>query len=203
LAGIVIILSLFLNDHAPTIIFLPDTTKYNEEELIALLKGGDESAFAYLYDNYSAALYGIIYRIINNNQVAEDVLQEAFVKIWNNFSSYNASKGRLFTWMVNIARNLSIDTTRGKSYKQQMKIQSNENAVTNASNHINENDRFDSLGLRQQLSALKEDQKQIIELAYFEGFTQNEISQKLGIPLGTVKTRMRTAILELKKILQP
>ena len=199
----VIILSLFLNDHVPTIIFLPDTTKYNEEELIALLKGGDESAFAYLYDNYSAALYGIIYRIINNNQVAEDVLQEAFVKIWNNFSSYNASKGRLFTWMVNIARNLSIDTTRGKSYKQQMKIQSNENAVTNASNRVNENERFDLLGVRQQLTALKEDQKQIIDLAYFQGFTQNEISQKLGIPLGTVKTKIRTAILELKKILQP
>lgn len=198
-----IILSLFLNDHAPTIIFLPDTIKYNEEELIALLKGGDESAFAYLYDNYSAALYGIIYRIINNNQLAEDVLQEAFVKIWNNFSSYDASKGRLFTWMVNIARNLSIDTTRGKSYKQQMKIQSNENAVTNASNRVNENERFDLLGVRQQLTALKEDQKQIIDLAYFQGFTQNEISQKLGIPLGTVKTKIRTAILELKKILQP
>jgi RNA polymerase sigma-70 factor (ECF subfamily) len=199
----VIILSLFLNDHAPTIIFLPDTIKYNEEELIALLKGGDESAFAYLYDNYSAALYGIIYRIINNNQLAEDILQEAFVKIWNNFSSYDASKGRLFTWMVNIARNLSIDTTRGKSYKQQMKIQSNENAVTNASNRVNENERFDLLGVRQQLTALKEDQKQIIDLAYFQGFTQNEISQKLGIPLGTVKTKIRTAILELKKILQP
>ena len=199
----VIILSLFLNDHVPTIIFLPDTTKYNEEELIALLKGGDESAFAYLYANYSAALYGIIYRIINNNQLAEDILQEAFVKIWNNFSSYDASKGRLFTWMVNIARNLSIDTTRGKSYKQQMKIQSNENAVTNASNRVNENERFDLLGVRQQLTALKEDQKQIIDLAYFEGFTQNEISQKLGIPLGTVKTKIRTAILELKKILQP
>ena len=199
----VIILSLFLNDHVPTIIFLPDTTKYNEEELIALLKGGDESAFAYLYDNYSAALYGIIYRIINNNQLAEDILQEAFVKIWNNFSSYDASKGRLFTWMVNIARNLSIDTTRGKSYKQQMKIQSNENAVTNASNRVNENERFDLLGVRQQLTALKEDQKQIIDLAYFQGFTQNEISQKLGIPLGTVKTKIRTAILELKKILQP
>lgn len=198
-----IILSLFLNDHVPTIIFLPDTIKYNEEELIALLKGGDESAFAYLYDNYSAALYGIIYRIINNNQLAEDILQEAFVKIWNNFSSYDASKGRLFTWMVNIARNLSIDTTRGKSYKQQMKIQSNENAVTNASNRVNENERFDLLGVRQQLTALKEDQKQIIDLAYFQGFTQNEISQKLGIPLGTVKTKIRTAILELKKILQP
>ena len=112
-------------------------------------------------------------------------------------------KEGFFTWMVNIARNLSIDTTRGKSYKQQMKIQSNENAVTNASNRVNENERFDLLGVRQQLTALKEDQKQIIDLAYFQGFTQNEISQKLGIPLGTVKTKIRTAILELKKILQP
>jgi RNA polymerase sigma-70 factor, ECF subfamily len=182
---------------------LPDTIKYNEEELIALLKSGDQSAFAYLYDNYAAALYGIIFRIINNKEIAEDILQEAFVKIWNNFSSYDATKGRLFTWMLNIARNLSIDMIRGKSYKKQTKIQSSENAVTNASNSTNENDRFDTLGLRKQLTALKEDQKQIIDLAYFEGFTQNEISQKLGIPLGTVKTRMRTAIQELKKILQP
>jgi RNA polymerase sigma-70 factor, ECF subfamily len=182
---------------------LPDTLKYSEEELIALLKSNDQSAFGYLYDNYSAALYGIIYRIIDNNQLAEDILQEAFVKIWNNFSSYDSSKGKLFTWMLNIARNLSIDTMRSKSYKKQTKIQSSENAVTKVSNNTNENDRFDGIGLRKQLTGLNEDQKQIIDLAYFEGFTQNEISQKLGIPLGTVKTRMRTAIQELKKILQP
>jgi RNA polymerase sigma factor (sigma-70 family) len=181
---------------------LPDIIKYDEEELIALLQSGDQSAFAYLYDNYAPALYGIIFRIINNKELAEDVLQEAFVKIWNNFSNYDATKGRLFTWMLNITRNLSIDTIRGKSYKKQNKIQSTENAVINASNSTNENDRFDALGVRKQVSALREDQKQIIDLAYFEGFTQNEISQKLGIPLGTVKTRMRTAISELKKILQ-
>ncbi len=182
---------------------MPDTIKYNEEELVSSLKNGDQSAFGYLYDHYSGALYGIIFRIVNNNELAEDILQEAFVKIWDNFQSYDASKGRLFTWMLNITRNLSIDTLRGKSYKKQTKIQSTENAVNDAANNTNENDRFDALGIRKQVSLLKEDQKQIIDLAYFEGFTQKEISQKLAIPLGTVKTRMRTAISELKKILQP
>lgn len=181
---------------------MPNTITYNEEDLIALLKSGDESAFGYLYDHYSGALMGIIFRIINDHQLAEDILQEAFVKIWNNFSSYDDSKGRLFTWMLNITRNLTIDTVRSKGYKKQTKIQSSENAVGNASNNVNENERFDGLGIRKQVTLLKEDQKKIIDLAYFEGFTQNEISQKLGIPLGTVKTRMRSAITELKKILQ-
>jgi RNA polymerase sigma-70 factor (ECF subfamily) len=181
---------------------LSNTTTYSEEDLVALLKSGDESAFSYLYDHYSGALNGIIFRMINDTGLAEDILQEAFVKIWNNFSSYDPSKGRLFTWMLNITRNLAIDTIRSKGYKKQSKIQSSENAVDNVSNNINEKERFDALGLRNQVTLLKEDQKQIIDLAYFEGFTQNEISQKLGIPLGTVKTRMRSAISELKKIVQ-
>jgi RNA polymerase sigma-70 factor (ECF subfamily) len=140
--------------------------------------------------------------MIDNQQLAEDVLQEAFVKIWNNFSSYDPSKGRLFTWMLNITKNLSIDTMRAKSYKQQSKIQSSENVVNHQNSNINENDKFDTFGIREQVTLLKKNQKQIIDLAYFEGFTQVEISEKLGIPLGTVKTRMRTAVLELKKLLQ-
>ncbi len=181
---------------------MSNTITYSEEDLIALLKNGDESAFSYLYDHYAGALNGIIYKMINDTAVAEDILQEAFVKIWNNFSSYDPSKGRLFTWMLNITRNLAIDTTRSKNYKKQSKIQSSEIAVGNASNNINEKERFDGLGVRKQVTLLKEDQKRIIELAYFDGFTQNEISQKLGIPLGTVKTRMRAAISELKRVLQ-
>jgi RNA polymerase sigma-70 factor (ECF subfamily) len=181
---------------------LADNIKYSEEELVALLKNGDESSFAYLYDHYSGALYGIIFRMLNNEQLAEDVLQEAFVKIWNNFSSYDPSKGRLFTWMLNITRNLSIDTMRAKSYKKQSKIQSSEIIVDHPSSNINENDKFDMLGVREKVTLLKKNQKQIIDLAYFEGFTQVEISERLGIPLGTVKTRMRTAVLELKKLLQ-
>lgn len=178
-------------------------TKYPEEELIQLLKSGERPAFEYLYDNYSGALFGIIFKMINDQQLAEDVLQEAFVKIWNNFSAYDASKGRLFTWMVNLVRNLTIDTIRSKSYKKQAKIQRSDIAVDYLANNANENEKFDSLGIRAQVKLLKQDQKQIIDLAYFDGFTQEEISKKLGIPLGTVKTRMRAAISVLKKLLQP
>ena len=181
---------------------MPETIKYNEDELIGLLKNSDQSAFSYLYDHYSGALNGIIFKMISDQALAEDILQEAFVKIWNNFSSYDPTKGRLFTWMLNITRNLTIDTMRSKSYKKQSKIQSTENAVDSVSNNINENDRFDSLGIRKYVGLLKEDQQQIINLAYFQGFTQEEISKKINIPLGTVKTRMRTAILTLKKSLQ-
>ncbi|MDQ2720881.1 MAG: sigma-70 family RNA polymerase sigma factor [Bacteroidota bacterium] len=181
---------------------MPGATKYNEEQLIGLLKNSDPSAFAYLYDNYSGALYNIIYKMLENHELSEDVLQEAFVKIWNNFSNYDSAKGRLFTWMLNITRNLTIDTIRSKSYRKQSKIQNAENSVDNVSNNTNVAASFDSLGIRNHLTQLKNDQKEIIDLAYFEGFTQDEISKKLTIPLGTVKTRMRAAIMELRKILQ-
>lgn len=181
---------------------MPETIKYSEEDLVQLLQSGDQSAFEYLYDHYSGALNTIILKMISDQQLAEDILQEAFVKIWNNFSAYDSSKGRLFTWMLNITRNLTIDTLRSKGFKKQAKIQTTENAVGYTSNNINENDKFDALGIRKQTMLLKEDQKRVIDLAYFEGFTQEEISKKLGIPLGTVKTRMRTAISVLKKILQ-
>ena len=181
---------------------MPETIKYSEEELIQLLQCGDQSAFEYLYDHYSGALNTVILKLISDQQLAEDILQEAFVKIWNNFSAYDSTKGRLFTWMLNITRNLTIDTIRSKSFKKQTKIHKTENAVTSISNNFNENDKFDALGIRKQTMLLKEDQKRVIDLAYFEGFTQEEISKKLDIPLGTVKTRMRTAISVLKKLLQ-
>ncbi len=180
---------------------MPEIKKYSEEELIYLLKARDQSAFAYLYDNYSAALFGIIYKMLENKELAEDVLQEAFLKIWNNFSNYDSVKGRLFTWMLNITRNLTIDTIRSKGYKKQAKIRNSENNVDKFSDNTNAAS-FDALGIRKHLTLLKNNQKQIIDLAYFEGLTQDEISKQLDIPLGTVKTRMRTAILELRKILQ-
>lgn len=180
---------------------MPPIKKYSEEELILLLKTGDQSAFSYLYDNYAGALNTVICKLISDQHLAEDILQEAFVKIWNNFSSYDATKGRLFTWMLNITRNLTIDTIRSKGYKSQAKIQNSDIAVTTVNNNSNENDKFDALGLREQTMQLKEEQKNVIDLAYFEGFTQEEISKKLGIPLGTVKTRIRSGISGLKKLL--
>ncbi|MBA2248964.1 MAG: sigma-70 family RNA polymerase sigma factor [Chitinophagaceae bacterium] len=167
-----------------------------------LLRNNDATAFSYLYDNYSSALYGAVYKMLEDRELSEDVLQEAFVKIWNNFTNYDATKGRLFTWMLNLTKNLTIDTLRSKGYKKQSKIQNNENSVNEYSDKTITAERFDSIGIRKHLTLLKSDQKQIIDLAYFGGYTQDEIAKKLAIPLGTVKTRMRTAISELRKILQ-
>jgi RNA polymerase sigma factor (sigma-70 family) len=176
--------------------------KYNEEELVIALQQQDEQAFSYLYDNYSGAIFGMIYKMVNDKLLSEDILQEGFVKIWNNFSSYDPVKGRLFTWMINLTRNLTIDTLRSKGFKQQSKIYSDENSVNNISDGSRAAEKFDAMGIRKQLSLLTTDQRQIIDLAYFGGLTQDEISKQLGIPLGTVKTRMRAAILELRKVLQ-
>ena len=107
---------------------MPEILKYNEGELVLRLQHQDQQAFSYLYDNYSAALNGIIYRMVENRELAEDILQEVFIKIWNNILHYDAGKGRLFTWMLNIARNLTIDTLRSKSYKKQGKISNDENS---------------------------------------------------------------------------
>lgn len=181
---------------------MADVKKYSEEELVALLQNKDQQAFAYLYDNYSAALNGVIYRLVEDRELAEDILQEAFVKVWNNFASYDTTKGRLFTWMLNITRNLTIDTLRSKGYKKQAKISSDENSVSNFTDDNRMAERFDALGLRKQLVNLKPEQRSIIDLAYFNGYTQDEISKELGVPLGTVKTRMRSAIIELRKLLE-
>lgn len=175
--------------------------KYSEDELVALLKIKDPQAFSYLYDNYSAALNGVIFRMTQDKELSEDILQETFVKIWNNFSYYDPSKGKLFTWMINLTRNLVIDTLRSKGYKKQQKISSDENSVSYVKDERAGVAQFDSIGVRKQLEQLSPEQRRIIDMAYFEGFTQDEIAKETGIPLGTVKTRMRAAIILLRKLL--
>lgn len=176
--------------------------KYTEEELVLLLQQRDQQAFSYLYDNYAGALNGIIHRLVDEEHLAEDILQEAFLKIWNNFAQYDSNKGRLFTWMINLTRNLTIDTLRSKGYKKQQKISKDENSVINYNDKSYGADKFDTIGLHKQVANLKPEQKSIIDLAYFNGYTQEEISKELGIPLGTVKTRMRSAIMELRKMME-
>lgn len=164
-----------------------------------LLRRREKVAAEALYDMYSASLYGVILRIVNEETLAEDILQETFVKIWQSFSSYSADKGRLFTWMVNIARNLSIDKIRSKDFRNQNKNQDIENNV----NLIDENRsavyKPELLGIKELVNTLRPEQKSILELVYFKGYTHVEAADELGIPLGTVKTRLRMAILELRK----
>ncbi len=175
--------------------------KYSELELITHLKLKDSQAFSYLYDNYSAAILGVIYRMTENTELSEDILQEVFIKIWNNFDNYDTAKGKLFTWMLNIARNLTIDNLRSKSYKKQQQILGDENSVSNIVAETVGMTQFDIMVLRKKVGQLKPEQKIIIDLAYFGGYTQDQIATEINIPLGTVKTRMRSAIIELRNLM--
>jgi len=172
--------------------------KIPEEDLIALLSSQDRKGISILYDNYSDALYGVIHRIVLIDEIAEDVLQETFIKIWNNFDKYDATKGRLFTWIVNIARNLSIDKVRSKEFINSGKNQALENHVFDIGNET-ENFNPDHIGVRNLVKNLSPEQQLMVDLAYFKGYTQAEISEEFNIPLGTVKTRLRSAIMALRK----
>ena len=176
-------------------------TKYSEQELVALLEQRDNRAYGYLYDNYAAALNGIICPIVNDKELANDVLQEVFVNIWKKIDSYDSSKGRLFTWLLNIARNAAIDKVRSKGFrnsKQNLSIQ--DNAIVDIGPSVSQPD-IDLIGLKRLLLKLKDDYRKLIDLSYFQGFTHEEISKLLNIPLGTVKTRIRTALTQLKTMI--
>ena len=174
-------------------------TTLSENELILALRQKDKLGAEALYDMYSSSLYGIIYRIVQHEEIAEDLLQETFVKIWNSFSSFDSSKGRLFTWMVNVARNLSIDKIRSKDFRNNSKNQDIENNVNFIDEQRNTAINPEILGVKELVQKLKPEQKSILDLVYFRGYTHVEAAEELGIPLGTVKTRMRMAIITLRK----
>lgn len=180
---------------------IPIKTKYSEEELIALLKEKKESGFYHLYDNYAGALYGIILRILQSKEYTEDVIQDVFVKIWNSIDQYDASKGRFYTWMINIARNTAIDYLKSKGFQNELKNQRLPDFVYNTTELSTQNNT-DFIGFKTVLESLETDKQELIDLAYYQGYTQNEISDKLKIPLGTVKTKMRSALQKLRDLLK-
>ena len=173
-----------------------------QEELIKELLKKDDKSFTLLYDNYSKSLYGVIYNLIRNTEEAEDVLQEVFVKIWKNIDSYNESKGRLYTWMLNIARNTAIDKLRSKGYNNNLKNLTTDNFVHLLDHSAGMNNKIDMIGIQEFVKKLKPKCIKIIDLLFFKGFTQQEASDELDIPLGTVKTQNRNCIQELRTLLQ-
>jgi RNA polymerase sigma-70 factor (ECF subfamily) len=175
---------------------------YTESELVQGLKAKDQKVFGYLYDRYSPALYGVALKVLNDESNANDVLQEVFLKIWRNIDRYDESKGRLFTWMLNITRNSAIDTLRSKAHKMDQKIQDIGDDVHLYTGNLTVHPSVDHLGLSKVLEKLTKEQRIIIDLAYYKGCTQEEISKVLEIPLGTVKTRMRNAIIQLRNLLK-
>jgi len=147
-------------------------------------------------------LYGVILRIVHSKEYTEEIIQDVFVKIWNSISQYDSSKGRFYTWMINIARNTAIDYLKSKAHQNELKNQSIPDFVYNSADLSTTDDFPDYIGLTSMLEGLESDKKELIELAYYQGFTQSQISEKLKIPLGTVKTKLRNALIKLKDLLK-
>ena len=169
--------------------------------LVQRLRDRDEGAMTIFYDKYSPALYGVILRIVKKEETAEDVLQEAMVKIWHSFPSYDASKGRLFTWVMNVSRNLAIDKIRSRQYRVGSRTQPIEESAA-LRQAAEPSFRPEHIGLQEMTRQLNPDQRQIVDLLYFGGFTQSEVAEELNLPLGTVKTRARAAIKVLSKLIR-
>jgi RNA polymerase sigma-70 factor (ECF subfamily) len=174
----------------------------NEKELVSLLRQREKRGFTLLYDNYSSALYGIIRKIVRSEELAQDVLQDAFVKIWRGIDSYDASRGTLFTWILNVARNTAIDRVRSQEFKQTQGAQSLNGASPQLEGIAASYQSVDHIGLDKVLPMLRPEHQEIIDYVYFKGYTQTEVAESLGMPLGTVKTRVRMAIDHLRQILK-
>lgn len=173
-----------------TFIYLKRKT-ITSKHVISLLRKQDEQGLAILYDQYSAALLGQIIRIVGNQNIAEEVLQQTMLKIWNGFSSYDESKAGLYAWMSRIARNTAIDKGRLKSFQQNQKTESIDSVVYKRAADVQTNAAIDVDRLTKNLD---EKYKAVLDHVYLMGYTQAETSESLNIPLGTVKTRLRTAI---------
>jgi RNA polymerase sigma factor (sigma-70 family) len=174
---------------------------YTEAELVELLQQRDQKAFSVLYERYSTSLYGVILKIIPDEKEAEDILQVTFIKIWKGISTYSKEKARIYTWMLNIAKNTAIDQVRSKQGKINLKnaqsVQASQIANSQHAVHVN----YDAIGLSKVLATLSEEQQTILNLVYYEGYTQEEIAEKLNLPLGTVKTKVRQSLLKLRKLM--
>ena len=166
------------------------------------LKAKDQQSFSYLYDNYSGALYSIVLQVVPDRELASDVLQEVFVNIWRKIDSYDPGKGRLFTWMLNVARNLAIDMVRSKAYQNSQKNQVIPEPDFFDKAGTSTQQSVDNIGLKKIVHRLKTEHRVLIELAYFKGYTHEEIAEIEKLPLGTVKTRIRSALIQLRDYLK-
>lgn len=169
-----------------------------EIEIIRELKKQTELSFNKLHLNYSSMLLGVILKLVSSREIAEDILQETFIKIWRSIDLYDADKGRLFTWMSCLARNTAKDYLKGKNFAKSIRNDHIDSVFAQVNDFYYFRYNTDIIGLRDLVAVLSESQKQIVNMVYFQGYTQVEVSDELCIPLGTVKSKIRLAVKELR-----
>ncbi len=154
-----------------------------------------------LFKHYSGALMTVIAPVIPQKEIAEEVLHDVLIKVWTNIESYDSGKSRFFTWMARIARNAAIDKTRSKNFRKAGKTDGID-VVVSRRKELSQTPSVDHIGITTFLEKLDASHRAVIELLYLQGFTQAEAAEELSLPLGTVKTRSRRAILQLRKLLK-
>jgi RNA polymerase sigma-70 factor (ECF subfamily) len=177
-----------------------EQSQENDVELLKAIAAKDDDALGQLYDRYRLILFGVLMRILNNREEAEDVLQEVFLQVWRRAADFDENRGRPFTWLVTLARSRGIDRLRSLASRERVAIAEANERPEEVSDAASDAIRSERVGVvNSALADLPEDQRRPLMLAYFEGLTQSEIATKLGVPLGTVKTRMRTAMMKLRE----
>ena len=171
------------------------------EQLILQFQKKDVKAYEKLYNMYCDSISGVVNNIVKNDDVAQEITQDVFIKAWNKADSYSAKKGRFFTWILNIARNAAIDYTRSKKFKQSKQNHNSDFFVDILETSDSLDTATDTIGLKEFVTKLGDKCKAVIELLYFKGFTQKEASEELEMPIGTIKTRNRNCISELRSML--
>ncbi len=171
-----------------------------EKHIVELLQERNEKAISLLYEHYGDTLYGVAQKVVRDEEMAQDVLQESFVKIWKKSDSYDSSKAKLFTWLFRITRNTAIDKLRSTNTKTDKEIQMD---VSDVYNLGIESIRPEFMDVRENLEKIESKYQIVLEALFFQGMTQQEASEELDIPLGTIKSRLKIGLRELKKIYGP
>lgn len=177
-----------------------ESSNINEQNVLAALRRRDKDALRELYRAYSPVAFGVICKIVKKEDVAENVLQDVFLKVWNNIEQYDTSKGRFLSWILRIARNAAIDKVRSKNYQQDRKTSGLENSPVSNLAYTGA-PSTDNIDVRDKVNKLDTKYRVLIELTYFEGYSHTEAAKQLDLPLGTVKGRIRKALKELRKVL--
>jgi RNA polymerase sigma-70 factor (ECF subfamily) len=166
--------------------------------LITALRSGDQSALATLYDRYSSLVYSVALRVLQDTAAAEDVLQDIFMQLWRNPGAFDASRGNMAAWLAVIARHRAIDALRRRRPENELDAMT----VSVECDLVTYTDRSRAMDkVREALQVMPSSQRSALEMAYFEGLTHVEIAKKTGEPLGTIKTRIRSALITLRKAL--
>jgi RNA polymerase sigma-70 factor, ECF subfamily len=180
----------------------PERAQEEDVKLLKAIAARDEAALAQLYDRYRLILFGLLMRILNNREEAEDVLQEVFLQVWRKAEDFDENRGRPFTWLVTLGRSRGIDRLRTLAARDRVAEAGAKEVVDHISDAASDAFKSEQRGLvNEALSQLPDEQKRPLMLAYFDGLTQSEIATRLGAPLGTVKTRMRTGLVNLRELL--